>query len=35
MKNSEVKFVKLRIYGEDINSEVLSDYLVDNIPRGY
>lgn len=35
MNNSEVKFVKLRIYGEDINSEVLSDYSVDNIPRGY
>lgn len=35
MNNSEVKFVKLRIYGEDINSEILSDYSVDNIPRGY
>ena len=35
MKNSEVKFVKLWIYGEDINSEVLSDYSVGNIPRGY
>ena len=34
-ENSEVKFVKLWIYGEDINSEVLSDYSVGNIPRGY